>query len=111
MILPNLLLQKPSAKSKSKDHSKLLENRIKLWDEGNIQAILDEATTIQNKLYSSRKTRSNEDIVRIFSNLIFEGKLGSALKFLDEQSENAVLPPTEKVIAKMRELYPEASEI
>ena len=36
-ILPSLLLQKPSAKSKSKEHSQLLEKRIALWEEGKLK--------------------------------------------------------------------------
>ena len=34
MVIPGLLLQKPSRKSKSKDHLKSLENRMKLWHAG-----------------------------------------------------------------------------
>ena len=42
---------------------------------------------------------------------MFEGKVGAALKFLDENAENAVLQPTAEVIAKLRTLHPEQSEI
>ena len=100
-VLPNLMLQKPSAKSKSKDHSEALESRLQLWSEGNIMDILRECTTIQTKLKSGKK-RSTEDITRIFSNLIFEGKFGAALKFLDEHAEDAVLPSSESVTTKLK---------
>ena len=43
MVMPSLLLQKPSRKLKSKDHSKLLENRMKLWHVGEIMELLKEA--------------------------------------------------------------------
>ena len=36
MVLPSLLLQKPSKNSKVKDHIQKLEERIKLWTEGKI---------------------------------------------------------------------------
>ena len=42
---------------------------------------------------------------------MFEGKVGPALKFLEEQSENAVLESSEEVINKLKELHPEPSEI
>ena len=47
MVMPGLLLQKPSRKSKWKDHLTSLENRIKLWHAGEIMALLKEAETIQ----------------------------------------------------------------
>ena len=46
MMLPSLMLQKPSAKSKAKDHSKRLEERLKWWEEGNIDKIKEEAEAI-----------------------------------------------------------------
>ena len=47
MVMPGLLLQKPSRKSKSKDHLTSLENRMKLWHAGEITELLKEAETIQ----------------------------------------------------------------
>ena len=40
MIIPNLLLQKPSAKSKTKDHVKALGDRLKLWEEGKLNELV-----------------------------------------------------------------------
>ena len=111
MVLPSLLLQKPSAKSKAKEHSKRLEERLKWWEEGKIEKIREEAEVIQKKLVGSKRSRTEEDISRIFSKLLFEGKVGPALKFLDEQAENAVLPSTQTVIKKLQELHPESHEI
>ena len=82
MVLPNLLLQKPSAKSKAKDHSKALEERLKMWKDGNIQDLLRDCKAVQTKLKSGKK-KTTIDITRIFSKLIFEGKIGAALKFFD----------------------------
>ena len=42
---------------------------------------------------------------------MFEGKVGAALKFLEKQSENAVLQPTEDVIRKLQGLHPKPGEI
>ena len=41
-----LMLQKPHAKSKSKDHSNSLERRLLLWKSGNITALLHEGRCI-----------------------------------------------------------------
>ena len=105
MILPNLLLQKPSATSKAKEHNKILTDRLQLWSEGKIRELLLDCKQIQKKLKSSQK-RSMDDIQRIFSNLVMEGKIGPASKFLDETVDNAVLTPNEEVINKLKQLHP-----
>ena len=110
-IIPNMMLQKPSAKSKTREHAKLLEERLKKWKDGKLSEIWKEAITIQKKLKSTKRKKTDADITMIFSNLMFEGKVGAALKFLEKQSENAVLQPTEDVIRKLQELHPKPGEI
>ena len=110
MTIPNLLLQKPSASSKTKEHTKLLEKRIQLWKEGKTRELLRDCRTIQNRLKEGKK-RSQTDVTRIFSNLVLEGKIGSALKFLDECIGNNVLPPDDEVIAKLKQLHPDPKPI
>ena len=51
--MPALLLQKPSRKSKSRNHLVALERRFKLWNEGNIYELLDESKEIQERLLST----------------------------------------------------------
>ena len=109
-ILPNLLLQKPAANSKAKDHTEALVKRIQMWNEGNILDLLRDCRTIQNKLKMGKK-RSPDDVNRVFSKLVFEGKIGAALKFLDENAEDAVLPSTPTVIEKLKLLHPPAAKI
>ena len=48
MILPALLLQKPHARSRTKEHTKHLERRLNLWKEGDLASLLDEGQTIQS---------------------------------------------------------------
>ena len=110
MILPNLLMQKPSAKSKAKEHSKLLEERIRLWNSGEISELFDDGNAIQKRLSKSKRNLSR-DVERTFTKLMLEGKVSSALKYLDENAENAVLPLTEEVIDKLKTLHPTPSDI
>ena len=74
MILPSLLLQKPSRKSKDKQHSAKLSQRLTLWKEGKIDIyiLLREGKAIQRQL--QRKQRSKEEITKIFSRLMLQGK-------------------------------------
>ena len=46
IILP-LLLQKPSRKSKSSDHTRNPKRRMKMWKEGKVRELLSEGTEIQ----------------------------------------------------------------
>ena len=49
-VMQCLLLQKPHTKSKVKEHSVYLERRLKLWQEGNIDILLNEGRCIQKHL-------------------------------------------------------------
>ena len=49
MVIPGLLLKKPSRKSKSKDHLTSLENRMKLWHAGGVvERSRDHSERLQN---------------------------------------------------------------
>ena len=48
-IIPSLLLQKPSKSSKAREHFNELEKRIKLWEESNINGLLEERRTKRRK--------------------------------------------------------------
>ena len=70
MVLPNLLLQKPDAKSKSAAHLAKLKERLALWKTGNIDILVRECRHIQKKL-SKSKRKTSEDADRIFSLLLY----------------------------------------
>ena len=71
MMFPSCLLQKPSGKSKAKQHSARLSQRLTLWKEGKIDILLREGNAIQRQL--QRKPRSKEEITKI-DILLHEGK-------------------------------------
>ena len=48
MILPSLMLQKPSLRSKAKDHVDCLRGQLELWRKGDIEFILKEIRHIQS---------------------------------------------------------------
>ena len=110
MVLPNLLLQKPHSSSKSKEHSKILDERLNECNEGKLNKLLRDCKVIKKKLKTGKK-RTEAEITRIFSKLVLEGKIGAALKFLDENMENSVLQSSEAVINKLKDLHPTPMEI
>ena len=87
-----LLLQKPHAKSKSKEHVACLERRLLLWHNGDIPALLNEGKCIQDHfqsaIQSGTKPRNN---ARVFDRLMSLGKVSTALKILSEDTKGGVL--------------------
>ena len=53
--MPNLLLQKPSKTSKSKEHQLSLERRLDVWQNREFEKLLFEGDTIQKLLTSVQK--------------------------------------------------------
>ena len=74
IILPALLLQKPSSKSKSSEHNDLLQRRFELWEQKDINKLVREGKIIQRRLLQSKK-KKDSDTARKISNLMFKGKV------------------------------------
>ena len=111
MILPSLMLQKPSSKSKAKDHSNCLTRRLALWRNGEIELILRETKQIQKNFTSSKKTRSLDDVSKIFAKLVMGGKLSAAIKFLDKESSTGVITLSDSVIKELKTKHPQPAPI
>ena len=114
MILPALILQKPSAKSKAKHHTDALTRRLKLWHEGKLSELIREAKHIQSKFKQDRSTQHSEarksDLSKRFSRFMSEGNISAALKLLDENSGSGVLELTEDVMKELRKKHPEPAD-
>ena len=67
MVMPSLLLQKPSQKSKSKDHLRALEWRLELWESGEVMELLNESDTIQKNMKATNKMISINKIYKKFN--------------------------------------------
>ena len=97
MVLPSLLLQKPSANSKTKEHIEKLTARLVLWKEGKIDDLISEGKVIQHRL-TSGKRKGSDNIERVFAKLMFEGKINAALRYLTENNDHGLLPSTKETI-------------
>ena len=65
MLMPNLLLQKPSKNSKLKDHQLALERRLELWHKGEFEELYFEGETIQASLKTIQKPSSIANIEEV----------------------------------------------
>ena len=92
-VMQPLLLQKPSQRSRTRDHSRHLNRRIDLWKKGSFDELMNECRCIQNHLKSTHPgSDQSRDIARLFDHLLSEGKVGAALRLLTATREGGVLP-------------------
>ena len=102
-------LQKPSQKSKAKDHQECLARRLRMWNEGEIESLVREGRMIQKRLKSPRK-RDPPNKAKIFSNLVMAGQVNSALRYLSEDEGGGILPLNDDVMTQLREKHPAPHE-
>lgn len=96
------ILQKPSRTSRSKDHVAHLQRRMELWLDGDVQALLDEGKCIQKRLGKATSPSNNVAIARTFRDLMLQGKVQGALRYLSRNTNGGVL--------KLEDLIPETTE-
>ena len=103
-ILP-LMLQKPSANSKKKDHTRYLQKRLTLWKEGRIMEIISECEEVQKRM--NTKAKRDESNLKGFTRLMLEGKVRQALKLVDANSDIAgVHSMSEEIREKLQDKHP-----
>ena len=104
MVLPNIILQKPSKNSKAKEHLQKVESRMGLWKEGKLFELFHECRTIQQRLKQSK--RKPIDLSKSFAKLMFQGKINAALKLLKNESDSGVHEISNDVIAELKAKHP-----
>ena len=78
-IFVPLMLQKPSAKSKPRDHAKYLASRLERWKSGDLTSILNETKEIQSRMKKSL-SKKEESHHKYFIKLMMFGKIAEAAK-------------------------------
>ena len=92
MVFPALVLQKPFKTSRSKDHSKCLERRMKEWEAGHFLALFDEAKAIQARLSVNAVPQHSKPTSRRFAELMMSGKVKAATRLIMEENHSSRLP-------------------
>ena len=92
MVFPALVLQKPFKTSRSKDHSKCLERRMKEWEAGHFLALFDEAKAIQARLSVNAVSQHSKPTSRRFAELMMSGKVKAATRLIMEENHSSRLP-------------------
>ena len=75
--MSSLLLQKLLRKWKSNDHLKPLENRMKLWQAGEIMELLNEVEIIQKDVRVSKALSTISKVSKKFTLIMREGNINT----------------------------------
>ena len=110
MVLPTLLLQKTSFTSKSKDNIETLKRKLNQWKDGQIEKLLVEGKTIQERPFTdSAKNQSSDRKATLFARFMEDGKINKDLKLLESSNKGGILPLTEETFELLLEKHPKAS--
>ena len=96
MIMPSLLLQNPSYKSRAKEHSECLKRRLESLQNGPFEVLMSECRTIQKNLKNYTRASNPDYIARTFAKHILNGKINAALRLLD-YAESSFAPESERL--------------
>ena len=113
-----LVTQKPTRTSKSKDHISCLERRMLLWSDGNLNELILEGRTIQNRLKTSNRASSNNSLSQSFAKLMFSGKTAAAMQLLASEPRRGgvlrlddTIPGSGKVYDILKSKHPAAAPL
>ena len=103
MIMPALLLQKPSKRSKSALHVEVLKRRLEKWQEGDLESLVKEGRTIQKRMEKGKCTKDQQE--KVFFRLMLQGKVGAALRWVGD-NKAGLLDATSEVIDELISKHP-----
>ena len=93
IIMPGLLLQKIYLNSKSKENFEKLKRRLSLWKNGQLDQLMFEGKTIQDRLQNNNRATTNTNKEALsFTRLIEAGKVNKATKILKKANKGRILP-------------------
>ena len=76
-----------------------LKRRLNQWKDGQIEKLLVEGKTIQERLFKDRaKNQSSDRKATLFALFMEDGKVNKALKLLESSNKGGILPLTEETI-------------
>ena len=109
MIMPSSLLQKPSKESTSKDHLKAFEQRMELWQSGDLLELLQESLAIQRNFKSVKGSKTVAQIFKKFVEEMQKRKVNGALKLLTDNMDHGILSLNDDTTSELKMKHPQAS--
>ena len=110
MSMPKLLLQKEHRRARASENNKALARRMKAWQEGKYEDLLNEAIAIQERLEQRRTPNTVTDRARSFRKKMEMGHVRQASRMLQTDCQQGILPVNAENLEKLREKHPEGAE-
>jgi hypothetical protein len=110
-ILAPLLLQQPAGKPNYRDNVTHLTRRLLLWEEGKIEELLKEGTTIQEQLTASKKLMNDSALAKRFATMVFNNNFKGAMSLVTEKGKGGILTLNEKTKKEMSSKHPKPEPI
>ena len=110
MLMPKLILQKPSKNVKTKVIKEVVERRMKKWKECEYEYLYHEAKTIQSRLRDTRPRNGEKGMVESFRHLMTAGKIRAALKVIEKSSSNGIHEINDGTIEKLLLKHPKGQD-
>ena len=107
MIMSVLMLQRTSKKTKSSGNKETLRRRLQQWENNRINELMHECKDLQNRLPKGKLKMNEEERVKRFTNLVFNGKIKQAVRLLEKDASNGVLPLNLETLQELQMKYPE----
>ena len=107
MIMPALLLQRTSVKTKNSLNKETLKRRLQLWENNNISELLQESRTLQNRLPKSQTKMTEDELTKRFTNLMLQGNVKQAVRLLEKDASNGALPLNTETLEELQTKHPE----
>ena len=111
MIMPTLLLQRTSKKTKSSENKDTLKRRLQLWENDQVGELLHECRTLQNRLPKGQSKLSEEELTKRFTNLMLKGNVRQAVRLLERDASNGILPLNENTLKELLQKHPEGQPL
>ena len=105
MVMPALLLQKPSKRSKTAEHVAALKRRLQDWKEDKIEDLIREGRAIQNRLQRSKHSQHSAE--KVFVRLMLQGKISAAMRWIGESS-TGILDANHETMTELIKKHPTA---
>ena len=91
VVMPLLLLQKPAINTKAKDLRTCLQRRLNTWLDGDLNDLLTEGSTLQQRIQRSSLRNNHNNLSRSFAGSMLQGKTSTAIRLLSDQPKGAPL--------------------
>ena len=95
ICFPSLILQKDKNFKRTRDIRNLIKRRLKMWQNGLHEELIKEAEQCDRNLPRSSTKMTEDKEAKIFSNLVLQGRLRDAVRFITDRQGGGVMDPDE----------------